>query len=206
MTSMAPEPYISRHQHLQERWRLSHEQQALRTAVKQDIAERWPRLNFDVMPARKVLNRGNVVIPGDDAWFGVGYENGPILMEMRELIAGRTRLCARSATIGSVLWVMDQSGWRSRLGGDGRFMIQPFDLTPLPIAQDINAIDAWAHTIGLTDMNPSHSVGAHVHVEAERAARRAGQPRPLATDARIPDWNWDQSANALNMPRQSKCR
>lgn len=196
-----PEPYIPRHQHLQERWRLSHEQQALRTAVKQDIAERWPRLNFDVMPARKVLNRGDLVIPEDDAWFGVGYINGPRLMDMREVIDGRSRICVRSATIGSILWVHGQSTWRDMLGGAGRVVIQPFDLSAESIREEVNAIDAWAHTVGLSGMDVSEEEGWEVLFSAQRAAAKSGDSWPRPTDAGIPVWDWRQPMNALN-PRR----
>lgn len=195
---------MPRRQSLQERWRLSHEQQALRTAVKQDIAERWPRLNFDVVPARKVLNRGNLVIPEDDAWFGVSYINGPRLMDMREVIDGRSRICVRSATIGSILWVEGQPHWRERLRGAGRVVIQPFDLSTMSIMMEINAIDAWAHTVGLSGVDVSEEEGWEVLFSAQRAAANSGNSWPRPTDAGIPDWDWRQPMNALTTPRSQK--
>lgn len=194
-------PYQPPYQRLQERWRLSHEQQALRAAVKRDIAERWPRLNFDVAPVHKLLKRGELEVPGDDAWFGVGYENGPLLMEMREVIDGRSRICVRSATIGSILWVHGQSAWRDMLGGAGRVVIQPFDLSAESIREEVNAIDAWAHTVGRSGMDVSKEEGWEVLFSAQRAAAKSGDTWPRPTDAGMPVWNWRQPMNALNPPR-----
>jgi len=186
---------------LDERWALNEEQEERRLAVEHDISVRWPDLLFAVSPARKVLRRGELQLPPENELFGVGYTNGPLLMDMRAVIDGRCRSCGRGATVGSILWVGAQSEWRDLLSASGRIAIQPFDLTPESIRSEIAAIDDWAFEVGLADGNPSQAEGWEVVHAAGWAAKETGKSSPLASDARIRKWDWQQPANAIRTPK-----
>ena len=177
-----------------EQWELTDEQEQQRRGLEADIAERWPNLTFAVQAQWKYLKRGKPHIPAEDELLHVGYLNGPRLMDMRQLINGRTRHCGRSATVGAVLWVNAQSEWRGMLRSAGQVAIRPFDLTPSPIAEQIDAIDDWARSVGLTG-NPSQAEGWELLAAASGFARRSGTSWPSATDAHIPQWRWDIPSN-----------
>lgn len=186
--------YAPPFERLDEQWELTEEQEQHRRGLEADIVERWPNLTFAVQAQWKYLKRGKPYIPAEDEYLHVGYLNGPRLMDMRSLIAGRARHCGRSATAGAVLWVDAQSQWRDLLRNTGRYAIQPFDLTPRPIAEQIDAIDQWADSVGLTG-NPSQAEGWELVFAANEFARRSGTTWPTATDAHIPQWKWDIPAN-----------
>ena len=193
--------YQSPFEFLDECWELNEEQEERRLAVDHDIRASWPDLRFAVSPARKVLRRGKLHVPPENELFGVGYTNGPLLMDMREVIDGRCRNCSRGATVGSILWVGAQSQWRDLLNASGRIVIQPFDLTPERIRSEIAAIDDWAFEVGLADGNPSQAEGWEVVHAAGWAAKEAGKRCPLASDASIPKWDWQQPVNAIRTPK-----
>ena len=186
--------YVPPFERLNEQWELTEEQNQRRRDLEADIVERWPNLTFAVQAQWKYLKRGELHIPAEDELLHVGYLNGPRLMDMRHLIAGRTRHCGRSATVGAVLWVDAQNEWRGMLRGSGQTAIQPFDLTPQAIAHEIDAIDAWARSVHFHG-NASDAEGWEVLFAASDFARQSGTHWPAATDAHVPQWQWRTRSN-----------
>lgn len=159
-------------------YRLRREQHELTTAeeviaeaIRRDVSHRWPDVSFTVAAARVMERNGVVMEPEPGRRFGIWYRNGPVVEEMREVVAGRTHIVGRGATIGAVLWLSDQRDLRDRLRSSGRRAIVGLDLTPMPIANEIAANDAWAVARGAEPLAANEAEGWEVLFWAQRLAR-----------------------------------
>lgn len=154
-----------------EQHELTAAEEAIVEAIRRDVAHQWPDVSFTVAAARVMERNGVVMEPEPDKRFGIGYRNGPVVEEMREVVAGRTHIVARGATIGAVLWLSDQRDLRDRLRSSGRRAIVGLDLTPTPIASEITANDAWAVARGAEPLAASEEEGWEILFWAQRVAR-----------------------------------
>lgn len=141
--------------------------------LRDEIARRWPGVVFRVGPHHIFEVRGVREEPRPGKRFGVAFENGPRLEDMRDLINGRTDVVNRFATVGAVLWLSEQNTLKSRLGASGADAIATSDLSDLKVISDISAIDEWASQVGMV-RDVSKVEGYDVLFAAQARARSTG--------------------------------